>query len=110
MGLSVEVVRKPPKPVPEEVAKVWAKEWAKEGKQIYWRRLMPPARVRGLTPQVGGGEDFLVVISESEDEQGVREAVRQRRSVHLCGHGPSAGEEVGSCLRIIKQFRKGSAC
>jgi putative transposase len=42
MGLSVEVVRKPPKPVPEEVAKVWAEEWAKEGKQIDWRRLMPP--------------------------------------------------------------------
>jgi hypothetical protein len=33
MGLSVEVVRKPPKPVPEEVAKLWAEEWAKEGKQ-----------------------------------------------------------------------------
>ena len=43
MGLSVEeVVRKPPKPVPEEVAKVWAEEWAKEGKEIDWRRLMPP--------------------------------------------------------------------
>jgi putative transposase len=26
MGLSVEVVRKPPKPVPEQVAKVWAEE------------------------------------------------------------------------------------
>jgi putative transposase len=42
MGLSVEVVRKPPKPVPEQVAKVWAEEWAKEGKKIDWRRLMPP--------------------------------------------------------------------
>jgi transposase len=43
MGLSVEVVRKPPKPVPEEVAKVWARERAKEGKKkIDWRRLMPP--------------------------------------------------------------------
>ena len=30
MGLSVEIVRKPPKPVPEEVAKRWAEEWAKE--------------------------------------------------------------------------------
>ena len=40
--MSVEVVRKPPKPVPEEVAKVWAEEWAKEGKEIDWRRLMPP--------------------------------------------------------------------
>jgi transposase len=42
MGLSVEVVRKPPKPVPEEVAKRWAGEWAKEGKKIDWQGLMPP--------------------------------------------------------------------
>ena len=32
-GLSVEVVRKPPKPVPEKVARTWAEEWAKEGKR-----------------------------------------------------------------------------
>jgi putative transposase len=42
MGLSVEVVRKPPKPVTEEVAERWAREWAKEGKEVDWRRLMPP--------------------------------------------------------------------
>jgi putative transposase len=42
MGLSVEVVRKPPKPVPEEVAKVLAREWAKEGKKLDWQRFMPP--------------------------------------------------------------------
>jgi putative transposase len=42
MGLSVEIVRKPPKPVPEEVAVIWAKEWAKEGKKVDWQRLMPP--------------------------------------------------------------------
>jgi putative transposase len=41
-GLSVEVVRKPPKPVPEEVAKARAAEWAKEGEEIDWQRLMPP--------------------------------------------------------------------
>jgi putative transposase len=33
LGLSVEVVRKPQKPIPEKVAKVWAQEWAKEGKR-----------------------------------------------------------------------------
>ena len=38
MGLSVEIVRKPPKPVPEEVARVWAKE----GRKLDWQRLMPP--------------------------------------------------------------------
>ena len=36
------MVRKPPKPVPEKVAKVWAEEWAKEGKEVDWQRLMPP--------------------------------------------------------------------
>jgi putative transposase len=42
LGLSVEVVRKPPKPMPEKVAQIWAQEWAKEGKKVDWQRLMPP--------------------------------------------------------------------
>jgi transposase len=42
MGVSVEVARKPKKPLPEEVAEVWAREWAKEGIEVDWRRLMPP--------------------------------------------------------------------
>jgi putative transposase len=38
-----EIVRKPPKPVAEEVAKRWAREWAKEGKKkVDWQGLMPP--------------------------------------------------------------------
>jgi transposase len=39
MGLSVEIVRKPPKPVPEEVAKRWAREGKKK---VDWQALMPP--------------------------------------------------------------------
>jgi putative transposase len=42
LGLSVEVVRKPQKPLPEKIAKVWAQQWAKEGKEVNWQRLMPP--------------------------------------------------------------------
>jgi putative transposase len=42
LGLSVEVVRRPRKPVPEKVARLWAEEWAKEGKKVNWQRLMPP--------------------------------------------------------------------
>ena len=43
LGLSVEVVRRPRKPVPEKVARLWAEEWAKEGKKkLDWQRLMPP--------------------------------------------------------------------
>jgi putative transposase len=42
-GVSVEVVRKPPKPVPEEEeeAKAWVREWAKEGKEVDWQRILP---------------------------------------------------------------------
>ena len=42
MGLSLEIVPKSLKPVPEEVAMIWAREWAKEGKKVDWQRLMPP--------------------------------------------------------------------
>ena len=48
MGLSVEVVRKPQKPLPEEVAERWAVEWKKEGKQVDWQRLMAPRGFRVL--------------------------------------------------------------
>jgi transposase len=41
LGVSVEVVRKAKKPVPEKVAEAWAQEWAKEGKEVDWQRLMP---------------------------------------------------------------------
>ncbi len=53
MGVSVEVVRKPKKPLPEEVVEVWAREWAKEGKEVNWQRLMPPRGFRVL-PREGG--------------------------------------------------------
>jgi putative transposase len=47
-GVNVEVVRKPKKPVPEEVAEMWAAEWAKEGKNLDWQKLMPPRGFRVL--------------------------------------------------------------
>ena len=48
LGVSVEIVRKPPKPLPEEVAKRWAEEWAKEAQKVDWQRLMPPRGFRVL--------------------------------------------------------------
>jgi hypothetical protein len=48
LGVSVEIVRKPQKPLPEEVAKRWAEEWAKEAKEVDWQRLMPPKGFRVL--------------------------------------------------------------
>jgi putative transposase len=48
MGVNVEVVRKPKKPLPEEVAKAWTQELAKEGIRVDWQRLMPPRGFRVL--------------------------------------------------------------
>jgi putative transposase len=53
MGLSVEVVCKPPKPVAEEVARLWAQEWAKEGKKIDWER--DSCRREGMWLCLAGG-------------------------------------------------------
>ena len=45
MGLSVQIVRKPPKPIAEEVARVWAQEeLAKEDRRVDWQKFMPPRR------------------------------------------------------------------
>src|SRR5215210_4552901 len=48
LDLSVEVVRKPKKPVPEKVAELWAAEWAKEGVAVDWQKLIPPKGFRVL--------------------------------------------------------------
>ena len=42
------MVRKPPKPLPEKVPKVWAEEWAREAEKVDWQRLMPPGGFRVL--------------------------------------------------------------
>jgi len=48
LSLSVEIVRKPKKPVPEKVAMIWAEEWAKEGKKVDWQKLMPQRGFKAL--------------------------------------------------------------
>src|SRR5215213_823427 len=41
LGISVEVVHRTPKPIPEKIAMIWAEEWAKEGKEVDWQKLLP---------------------------------------------------------------------
>jgi transposase len=41
LGLRVEIVRRPPKPIPEKVARRRAEEWAKEGVMPDWEKLLP---------------------------------------------------------------------
>ena len=67
------------------------------------------ARVRGFASSMGGGADLLVDRSKQEDEQGLREAVRQRGGVRLRRNDTAYGEAIGTWLRIFKQFRKGNS-
>ena len=64
LGLSVEVVRRPRKPVPEKVARLWAEEWAKEGKKVDWQRLMPPRGFR-LLPRRWVVERTFALLSQN---------------------------------------------
>ena len=56
--MSVEVLRKPPKPVPEKIAKIWAEEWAKEGRKIEWQRLVPRRSFEVLPRRWGAEQTF----------------------------------------------------
>jgi putative transposase len=42
LGWSVELVERARKAAPEKVLEAWATEWAKEGKEVDWRKLLPP--------------------------------------------------------------------
>src|SRR5215217_286319 len=67
------------------------------------------AGVRGSASAVGGGAHLLLVRAEQEDEQGLREALRERGGVRLRGNDTAHGEAIGTWLRISKQFRKGNS-
>jgi putative transposase len=42
LGWTVEIVRRPRKPAPEEVLMGWAQQWANEGMKVHWQELLPP--------------------------------------------------------------------
>ena len=44
MGLNIEIVRRPQKPIPEKVARIWAAEWAKKGVKPDWEKLVARRR------------------------------------------------------------------
>jgi len=46
-----------------------------------------------------------LALSEQEDEQRLREATRERRSLHLRGYEPPDGEEIGSLVRFSDSFK-----
>ena len=51
LGWTAEIVRHPPKPVPEAVMVRWAREWAKEGVSMDPKKLLPPEGPRAFLPR-----------------------------------------------------------
>ncbi len=70
LGLSVEIVRRPPEPIAEEVARRWAEEWAKEGVKPDWEKLLPRRGFSGPRAPLGRGAHVRMVEPEQEDELG----------------------------------------
>jgi putative transposase len=50
LGWTAEIVRHPPKLVPDEVMRIWLREWAKEGVQIDPHKLQEPKPSRAFLP------------------------------------------------------------
>ena len=50
LGWTAEIVRHPPKLVPDEVMRRWVREWAKEGVQIDREKLQAPKYPRAFLP------------------------------------------------------------
>src|SRR5215210_549375 len=53
---------------------------------------------------MGSGGHLLVVGAEPQDEQRLRKAVRNERSVHPRGDDTSDGEALSSLMRLFGQF------
>src|SRR5829696_2704366 len=54
---------------------------------------------------MGSGAHLLVVGAEPQDEQRLRKAVRNERSVHPRGDDTSDGEASGTQMRLFRRFR-----
>jgi putative transposase len=100
LGWTVELVERPRKAAPKEVLMAWAAEWAKEGKEVDWQKLLPPRGVSGSPAPLGGGAFFCLDLPQPQDEQGLREAVCERRSVRIRCHVSPHGEAAGVHLRL----------
>ena len=62
LGMGIEIVRKPAKPVPEKVVKRWAEEWAKaEGKKVDSHESL----VRGVGSLVAGVQPQVLQARKS---------------------------------------------
>jgi hypothetical protein len=104
----VEVLRKPRKPLPEEVAKMWAQEWAKEGKEVDWQRLMPARGFTVLSRRWVVERTFAWVSHNRRMTKDYERLSATGEAFCLRGDDASYGEEVGRCVGLSRQSLEGA--
>jgi hypothetical protein len=108
LGWSAELIERPRKPAPQEVLRAWAREWAREDVKVDLDKFMQPG-LPGAAEKVGGGADDRLDRPQQEDEQGLRAATGDRRSIHLRGDEPPDAQALGTLMRLFGQSRKQSS-
>src|SRR5215218_10934900 len=67
-------------------------------------------RFPGAAEEMGCGAHLRVDLSQPEDEQGLREAVRNRGSVRLRCDDQADGKAIGPCVGVSRQSLEGVFC
>jgi len=102
--------RAPRKPAPKELLMAWSQEWIKEGVKVEWEKLLPPNRYSGFAEEVGGRTHAFLDRPEQEDEQRLREAMCERRSVRICCHDSPYDEASCPHLRLFHTVSEEEFC
>jgi transposase len=79
----------------------WAEQWLHEGVVVDWEKLLPPKGFVVLPRRWVVERSFACIWPQPKDEQGLREAMCERRSIRVRCHESPHVEAVGSCLRAF---------
>jgi transposase len=108
LGWTAEIVKHPPKPAPEEVMMAWMRELDKEGIPVDPKKFASHKGPRPFLPKRWVVERTFSWLSQNRRmSKPLREACGELGSLHLCGDEPPDGEEIGSIMRLFRQFLDG---
>lgn len=103
LGLSIEVVQRTPRPIPEKIAMKWSQEWAKEGNEIDWNRLLP-RRGFEVLPRCWVVERILAWLSQNRRMAKDNERLCATTEAFVYPRDESAdGKALSTCLGFIGQ-------
>ena len=108
LGWSVDLVERPTKARPRRGADEVGEGMGQRGRGRGLAETIAPQRLRGVAEEVGGGKDVVLDRPEQEDEQRLREAMCERRSVGVRCHDSPHDEAARPCLRPFHTVSPGT--